>query len=61
MFKSGFVLWSALQNDVIVVVVVVGLNQPVPTANGPGLQGSRDPFSPFSGGLGSLFYTIEIA
>ena len=44
----------------VVVVVVVGLNQPVPTANGPGLQGSRDPFSPFSGGLGSLFYTVEI-
>ena len=44
---------------VCVVVVVVGLNQPVPTANGPGLQGSRDPFSPLSGRLGSLFYTVE--
>ena len=45
----------------VCVVVVVGMDQPVPTANGPGLQkGSRDPFSPLSGGLGSPFYTLEI-
>ena len=45
----------------VVVVIVVGMDQPVPTANGPGLQeGSRDPFSPLSGGLGSPFYTLGI-
>ena len=41
---------------VVVVVVVAGLNQPVPTANGPGLQEGPEILShPFQGDWGLFF------
>ena len=44
---------------VCVVVVVAGLNQPVPTANGPGLQEGPEIIShPFQGDWGLFFYTV---
>ena len=40
----------------VVVVVVAGLNQPVPTANGPGLQEGPEILShPFQGNWGLFF------
>ena len=41
------------------VCLFVCLNQPVPTAQGSGLQGPKDPFSTTMGDW-DLFYTLEI-